>query len=60
MFLVLFYISIRSCVARYLICVIGVFAGEKGSFGIILEQREAVHKNGWNVATSQRRDVPTS
>ena len=24
---------------------------------VILEQKEAVHKNGWNVATSQRRDV---
>ena len=23
----------------------------------ILEQKEAVHKDGWNVATSQRRDV---
>ena len=23
----------------------------------ILEQQEAVHKDGWNVATSQRRDV---
>ena len=22
-----------------------------------LEQREAVHKDGWNIATSQRRDV---
>ena len=26
----------------------------------ILEQQEAVHKDGWNVATSPRRDVPTS
>ena len=31
----------------------------------ILEQKEAVHKDGWtlgrpNVATSQRREVPTS
>ena len=26
----------------------------------ILEQQEAVHKDGWNVAMSQRRDVPTS
>ena len=23
----------------------------------ILEQQEAVHKDGWNIATSQRRDV---
>ena len=45
-------------VARYLICAIGVNAGEKGSFGSILEQRVAVHKDGWNVATSSRRDVP--
>ena len=37
-------------------------------FGSILKQRVAVHKDGWNVATSrrlhvvtsQRRDVPTS
>ena len=26
----------------------------------ILEQQEVVHKDGWNVATSPRRDVPTS
>ena len=26
----------------------------------ILEQQDAVHKDGWNVATSQRFDVPTS
>ena len=26
----------------------------------ILEQQVAVHKDGWNVATSQRRDIPTS
>ena len=26
-------------------------------FGSILEQREAVHKDGWNVVTSQRHDV---
>ena len=26
----------------------------------ILEQKEAVHKDGWNVATSPRRDVLTS
>ena len=26
----------------------------------ILEQQEVVHKDGWNVATSQLRDVPTS
>ena len=26
----------------------------------ILEQHEAVHKDGWHVATPQLRDVPTS
>ena len=26
----------------------------------ILEQQKAVHKDGWNVTTSQRHDVPTS
>ena len=26
----------------------------------ILEQKEAVHKDGWNVVTSQRRDVSAS
>ena len=26
----------------------------------ILEQHEVVHKDGWHVATSQCRDVPTS
>ena len=26
----------------------------------ILEQQEVVHKDGWNVATSPHRDVPTS
>ena len=26
----------------------------------ILEQKDVVHKDGWNVVTSQRRDVPTS
>ena len=26
----------------------------------ILEQKEVVHKDGWNVATSPRHDVPTS
>ena len=30
---------------------------KRATFGSILEQREAVHKDGWNVATSQRRDV---
>ena len=50
--------------ARYLIRAIGVNKGaidvKRAGFGSILEQREAVHKDGWNVATSQRRDVPTS
>ena len=26
----------------------------------VLEQQKAVHKDGWNVATAQRRDVATS
>ena len=26
----------------------------------VLEQQEVVHKDGWNVATSQRRDVSAS
>ena len=26
----------------------------------VLEQQEAVHKDGWNVATSQRRDVEST
>ena len=30
---------------------------EQEIFGSILEQRVEVHKTGWNVATSQRRDV---
>ena len=33
---------------------------KRGAFGSILEQRVAVHKDGWNVATSPRRDIPTS
>ena len=43
---------------------IGVNAGaidvKRAGFGSTLEQRETVHQDGWNVATSQRRDVPTS
>ena len=31
--------------------------GKRATFVSILEQREAVHKDGWNVATSQRHDV---
>ena len=27
---------------------------------VVLEQQEAVHKDGWNVATSQRRDVEST
>ena len=49
---------------RYLISAIGVNTGaidvKRAGFGSILEQREAVHKDGWNVAKSQRRDVPMS
>ena len=43
---------------------IGVYAGEIGAkradLEAILEQQKEVHKDGWNVATSPRRDVPTS
>ena len=42
---------------------IGVYAGAIGvkrALEAILEQHEAVHKDGWHIATSQRRDVPTS
>ena len=43
---------------------IGVNAGAIGVkmavFGSILEQRMKEHKDSWNVATFQRRDVPTS
>ena len=50
--------------ARYLISEIGVNTGaidvKRAGFGSVLEHREAVYKDGWNVATSQRRDVPTS
>ena len=41
--------------ARYLISAIGVNTGaidvKRAGFGSILEQRETVHKDGWNVAT---------
>ena len=33
---------------------------KRAVFGSILEQRVAVHKDGCNVATPPRRDVPTS
>ena len=33
---------------------------KKEVFGSILEQREAMHKDDWNVVTSQCHDVPTS
>ena len=33
---------------------------KRAVFGSILEQREAVYKDGWNVATSQRRDVEST
>ena len=50
--------------AQYLISAIGVNAGAIGAkravLGSILEQRMKVHKDGWNVATFHRRDVPTS
>ena len=61
----------RIFIARYLISAIGVNAGaisvnagaigvKRAVFGSILEQRMKVHKDGWNVATFQRRYVPTS
>ena len=47
--------------ARYLISAIGVNTSaidvKRAGFGSVLEQREAMHKDGWNVATSQRHDV---
>ena len=47
-----------------MISAIGVNAGEIGAkravFGRILEQRMKVYKDGWNVATFKRCDVPTS
>ena len=47
-----------------MISAIGMNASEIGAkrevFGSSLEQRMKVHKDGWNVATFQRRDVPTS
>ena len=33
---------------------------KRAIFGSILKQRVEVHKEGWNVATLQRRDVPAS
>ena len=43
---------------------IGVHAGAIGTkrqlFEVVLEQQEAVHEDVQNVATFQRRDVPTS
>ena len=64
MFLALFTFKYVFFIARYLISSIGVNAGAIGvkgaGFGSILEQRIKVHKNGWNVATFQSRDVPTS
>ena len=35
----------------------GAIDVKRAGFRSILEQREAVHKDGWNVATSQRREV---
>ena len=47
-----------------MISAIGVNAGEIGTkravFGSVLEQRIKEHKDGWNVATFQNQDVPTS
>ena len=36
---------------------VGAIGAKRVVFGSILEQRMKVHKDGWNVATFQRRDV---
>ena len=41
----------------YDFCIVYELQVERAIFGSILEQRVEVHKAGWNVATSQRRDV---
>ena len=50
--------------ARYLSMASSVNAGanevKRANFGSKLEQRKAVHENGWSVATSPRRDATTS
>ena len=38
----------------------GAIGAKRAIFGSILEQRMKVNKDGWNVVTFQRRDVPTS
>ena len=38
----------------------GVISAKRAVFGSILEQKMKVLKDGWNVATFQHRDVPTS
>ena len=38
----------------------GAVGMKRAVFGSILEQRMKVHKDGWNAATFQRRDVPKS
>ena len=38
-------------------CILCELQAERVVFGSIMEQRIEVHKTGWNVATSQHRDV---
>ena len=38
----------------------GAIGAKRAVFGSSLEQRMKMHKDGWNVTTLQRRDVPTS
>ena len=59
-----FFILIRNFCGWIPELMSGVHAGAMGAKrqlgGAMLEQHEAVHKDSWHVATSQRRDVPTS
>ena len=63
-FSIILHLNTYFFIARYLINSIGVNTGaigvKRAVFGSILEQRMKVHKDGWNVTTFQRRDVPTS
>ena len=38
----------------------GAISEKRQLLEAVLEQQEAVHEDVWNVATFQRRDVPTS
>ena len=60
-----FFILIRNFCGWIPELMSGVHAGAMGAkkrqlVEAKLEQHEAVHKDGWHVATSQRRNVPTS